>query len=409
MKEFNSDTHCKCPTCGRPHQKATKKVSHRYVKKVWLTEAQMFWTQVKFTADSSKCWEWQGSMSGNRGSFFYKNVRATAPRYSYLEHYGKITEGKIIAQSCKNNLCVNPLHLIPAVNLIDQEKVAFFAERDRKLIALFCENNTLDFVGQKFGITRERVRQILCAAGIMTRHRNRKIQTKFRKKRLTATERFWNNIDKSGGEDACWLWKGIDLDMYGRFRWNKKSHNSHALAYFFHHKKWTVNWTLHTCDTPACCNPKHLYDGTPKQNAQDRERKGRREAAGRLNGEQVKRIRRNHTNGTNIRTIARAEGLSYMRVHGVVRNKSYNGLPRLTQQTLQCLKFLAENSNKCGNDIIAEISVKKSNVYRILKRLKSLEYVTAYHQNGRQIGYSITKKGREVFEKRLENGNGSQN
>ena len=32
----------------------------------------------------------------------------------------------------------------------------------------------------------------------------------------------------------------------------------------------------HTCDTPACANPNHLFLGTPKDNSMDREKKGRR-------------------------------------------------------------------------------------------------------------------------------------
>lgn len=34
-------------------------------------------------------------------------------------------------------------------------------------------------------------------------------------------------------------------------------------------------WILHKCDVKSCINPNHLYAGTPTQNAQDRERRGR--------------------------------------------------------------------------------------------------------------------------------------
>lgn len=82
--------------------------------------------------------------------------------------------------------------------------------------------------------------------------------------------------------DACWLWTGL------------KSHNGYGQlmckirdGYFrpvrAHRIAWeAVNgpipegmYVLHSCDTPACCNPKHLFLGTAKDNIHDAVRKGR--------------------------------------------------------------------------------------------------------------------------------------
>jgi hypothetical protein len=46
----------------------------------------------------------------------------------------------------------------------------------------------------------------------------------------------------------------------------------------------------HTCDVPACVNPDHLFAGTYKDNAKDRDKK-ERGALAKLNHNQVKEIR----------------------------------------------------------------------------------------------------------------------
>lgn len=102
-------------------------------------------------------------------------------------------------------------------------------------------------------------------------------------------------------ESGCWEWQGyLDKCGYGRTRdMNGKSITSHRLSYLmFKGEIPKGSLIMHSCDNPCCVNPSHLTAGTPLDNAQDRDRKGRAgnhkgEANGRakLTDKQVSEIR----------------------------------------------------------------------------------------------------------------------
>lgn len=74
---------------------------------------------------------------------------------------------------------------------------------------------------------------------------------------------------------GCWLWTGsVDKDGYGRMRgsdhgvvWSERA----PRASYREFKGPIENglMVLHTCNTPACINPEHLYLGDSKQNGAD--------------------------------------------------------------------------------------------------------------------------------------------
>lgn len=90
-------------------------------------------------------------------------------------------------------------------------------------------------------------------------------------------ERFWASVE-IGNPEQCWPWRGsfpAECD-YGAFFARRKRYPAHRVALSL-----SINDTLdgflscHHCDNPPCCNPAHLFKGTPSDNTADRDTKGR--------------------------------------------------------------------------------------------------------------------------------------
>ena len=88
---------------------------------------------------------------------------------------------------------------------------------------------------------------------------------------------FWRAVD-IGCDSDCWVWKMyIRPSGYGGLSFKGKPHESHRVAYSLSNKDEDIagKTIRHTCDNPACCNPKHLLSGTTMENVVDRVSRGR--------------------------------------------------------------------------------------------------------------------------------------
>jgi len=100
-----------------------------------------------------------------------------------------------------------------------------------------------------------------------------------------ARKRFLSKVNQQEFDD-CWLWTGkIHHAGYGLFKHGCISYAAHRVSYFLH-TGIDPGPTLvcHTCDTPLCVNPKHLWLGTDEDNTRDRDIKARGPVGGRHGG-----------------------------------------------------------------------------------------------------------------------------
>lgn len=77
-------------------------------------------------------------------------------------------------------------------------------------------------------------------------------------------------------QDSCMIWPFGLLSGYGRLRIGREQY-VHRIAFALHSGKPVPKgmMVLHSCDTPACFNPRHLFLGTQFDNMRDAQQKDR--------------------------------------------------------------------------------------------------------------------------------------
>ena len=143
------------------------------------------------------------------------------------------------------------------------------------------------------------------------------------------------------GEDECWPWLGYrNRDGYGRVKINDWQYYAHRVIYNLVYPG-TIDikapkstdekgFLLHTCDNPSCCNPKHLWVGTHRENMEDKVRKNRQKRfptdSGprcKLTMTQAREARQLRKEGIPTRELALRFGLSLPSMKTLLAGKSY--------------------------------------------------------------------------------------
>lgn len=181
--------------------------------------------------------------------------------------------------------------------------------------------------------------------------------------------RFWRKVNKNisnvfyNGE-RCWEWEGARDPRYGLVRVGNNTEKAHRVAWVIANGEIPDNLhVLHHCDNPPCVRVSHLFLGTQKDNAQDREMKGRgvysfgeknghythpektprgdksgsrlhpekyrgeNGGLAKLTWEQVREIRRRYRwlgiGGDSTHTLAKEFGVSKSGIHAILKNKTW--------------------------------------------------------------------------------------
>jgi transposase len=139
--------------------------------------------------------------------------------------------------------------------------------------------------------------------------------------------RVWSHIDKKS-KNECWNYIGNEKDTgYGRVGLNGKTKLIHRVIWEIAKGPIPDNVNVcHTCDNKLCCNPKHLFLGTQKDNMEDCKQKGRiknnpnkMHSKPFLTNEQILQIQKEYKkNNTGYKQLSKKYNVHYTTIYKII-------------------------------------------------------------------------------------------
>lgn len=208
--------------------------------------------------------------------------------------------------------------------------------------------------------------------------------------------RFWGYVDCLG-DDECWEWLGT-RDAWGRGVLSviedgkKRVLKAPRIAFFLEHGRWPEPNANHHCDNPACCNVRHIYEGTQAENVADqrqraRTRRGTDHHRAKLTPDDVALIRQLSGSGYGQSPIAGRFGVSRETIRAVLRGKTWTHVPgdnppppkpdvagekcatsKLAAEAVLTMRAASSGGESLGS-LARRYGISKTQVSRIVNRL----------------------------------------
>lgn len=142
--------------------------------------------------------------------------------------------------------------------------------RQQAMVHRYIAGETLQQIGDYFGLSRERVRQILADAGVVGRevkadravmrqeHEQSTRDQRAQQKHKEREAKFWSLVN-TNTESGCWEWLGkVYRGTLPCVRWDNQNIVFFRLAYYLTKGEWLPKGAHRVCRNKTCCNPDHV-------------------------------------------------------------------------------------------------------------------------------------------------------